>query len=108
MAIRENRVEAVVMTFMDMAGWDFWFRGISHKSGPEPGIIPSVNLFEAPDFCGAEAVKNSNRTGSIGHIGQVTTGIFVVIYEWSSCTDPVRLATRGVRADLCIGDVIPN
>ena len=108
MAIRENYVEAAVVTFMDMAGWGFWFRGIPHKSGTEPGIIPSVNLFEAPDFCGTEAVKNGNCTGSIGHIGQVTTGIFVVIYEWSSCTDPVRLATRGVRANLCIGDVIPN
>ena len=39
MAIRENCVEAAVVTFMDMAGWGFWFRGIPHKSGTEPGII---------------------------------------------------------------------
>ena len=74
MAVRENRVEAVVVAFMDMAGWDFGFRGIPHKGGPKAGIMPGINLFETPDFCGAEAVKNSNRAGGIGHIGQVTTG----------------------------------
>ena len=45
---------------MDMAGWDFGFRGIPHKGGPIPGIMPGVDLFETPDFC-SEAVKNSNR-----------------------------------------------
>ena len=42
---------------MDMAGWDFGFRGIPHKGGPKAGIMPGINLFETPDFCGAEAVE---------------------------------------------------
>jgi hypothetical protein len=49
-AVGENHVKAVFVPFMDMAGWNFWFRGIPHKGRAVSGIIPGVNLFETLDF----------------------------------------------------------
>jgi len=107
-AVRENRVEAVVVAFVDMASWDFGFRRTVHKGRAEPGVVPGINLFKSPNLKGAEAVKDSDCAGDVIHIGQMTAGVVPIVDEWPVCSDPLVLAAARICTTLCVGNVITN
>src|SRR5258706_1000353 len=97
------------MTLGDMAfGWMFGIGRVVKVGWAEAGVIPGIDLFEAPDFEGVcVAVTDRNGADGVLDFSHGAAGVLPIIDERAVGVNPLGLGA-GVSAALGVAEVIFN
>src|SRR5688572_28933895 len=108
MPIDKRSVEAAVVPLGHVThGRVPCVRCVGEERGPVAGVVPGIDLFEAPDFedIGA-AVANSDGAGGILDIREAAAGVLPVINEWTVRIDPLALSAFWISAALRVAKIV--